>query len=114
MRPTLDVIRGYPLRALVSLFQDAAATVPVDLTGCICTGAIGRALEGGALVTLTVTLTDAANGEMLVEADAESTELLTGSAYHWDLCIADSEGFPQALPMGGVAVAGVQTPIPTP
>ena len=112
MPATLDVHRGYPLRAQVTLYQDAAGTVPVDLTGCVCSGAIGRPLDGGALVTLAATITDAAAGELMVEADAEATALLTGTAYSWDLCIVGDDGVPQALPMGGVAVLTVQTPLP--
>jgi hypothetical protein len=112
MPPTLYVHRGFPIRAALLMFQDTAATVPADLTGCTFEAVIGRP-DGPALVELTVTATDAANGELLIEAADASTLPLTGTLYGWTLTVTDSEGHPEVITMGPVHVStapGTQSP----
>jgi len=112
MPPTLYVYRGFPIRATILMFQDLAAKVPADLTGCTYAAVIG--LEGGpALIPLTVTATDAAKGELLIEADAEPTLQLTGSLYGWTLTVIDADGHPEVIPMGPVHVSTAPGTEPT-
>lgn len=106
---TLDVFRGYPIRELITLYQDTAMTVPVDLTGCTVAGGIGRPGEAPD-VTLTCEITDVENGEILVTAEGDDTTSLTGSLYPWGVIVTDSLGHPTPIPLGDAAVC--PAPIP--
>lgn len=109
MPATLDVFPGYPVREVITLFQDAAFAIPVDLTACTVTAGIGR--PGAApIVPLICTITDAANGEILVTGDADDTANLTGSLYTWGVVVTDAIGHPNPIPLGDAAVHPAPVP----
>jgi hypothetical protein len=109
MSTTLDVFQGYPIRETLTLYQDTALALPVDLTGCTVTGGIGRRDEAP-LVLLTCEILDAENGEILITGEADDTALLTGSLYSWGIIVTDSLGHPNPIPLGEASVQSAPVP----
>ncbi len=112
MPTTLDVFRGYPIRESVTLYQDAAMSVPVNLTGSTVTGGIGRVGEAP-LVPLTCAIVDALNGEILITAAGEDSAALGGSLFPWGIVVTDTLGHPNPIPLGDASVHDAPV-LPTP
>lgn len=91
---TIQLLRGRAEIIRCQLFQDKAATLPVDLTGCTPAAGISTpagnvpldcdVVEEGAI--------DATDGYVDVTVTAEQAADLTGSFYSWSLGITDSLG----------------------
>lgn len=87
-------------------------TTPVDLTGCTIRGQIRRDANSTVALTLTVPITDAANGEYELSLTDEQTaglragktEASSDSRYVWDLELLDAGGAVTPLYYGIVTV----------
>lgn len=91
---TLNLFRGRAVTWRSQLFQDAAATLPVDLTGC--TPAAGISTPAGkielACAVVVEGAIDATDGWVEISITAEQAADLTGTLYSWTLGVEDSLG----------------------
>ncbi len=91
---TLNLFRGRAETWRAQLFQDAAATEEVDLTGCTPLAGISTP-DGKIDLTCAVVVEgaiDATDGWVEISITAEDSALLTGTLYSWTLGITDSLG----------------------
>lgn len=90
---TLTLFRGRAETWRAQLFQDAAATLPVDLTGC--TPEAGISTPAGKLeLACTVVeegAIDATDGWVEISITAGQSADLTGTLYSWTMGITDSQ-----------------------
>lgn len=91
---TLQLFRGRARTWRAQLFQDAAATQTVDLTGC--TPVAGISTPDGKIELACTVVDDAAtdpeDGWVEISITDEQAALLTGTLYSWTLGVEDSGG----------------------
>lgn len=91
---TLTLFRGRASTWRAQLFQDTAATLPVDLTGC--TPVAGISTPAGkidlACTVVVESAIDATDGWVEISITDEQAADLTGTLYSWTLGIEDSLG----------------------
>lgn len=101
----LEVDVGLPLHIpLVLAYSPKEAA---DLTGCIFEAGIRPRAGVDPLIPLTVTVTDAAAGSILISATAEAVQQLVLDSYAWDLILTDPDGIQSVLLRGPVRRTGV-------
>jgi hypothetical protein len=90
---TLNLFRGRAAKRRAQLFQDADATLPVDLTGC--TPAAGITTPDGKLTLACAVVVEdgitAADGWVDITITDEQAALLTGRYYTWTMGVTDSQ-----------------------
>lgn len=91
---SLTLFRGRAETWRAQLFQDAAATLPVDLSGC--TPSAGISTPDGkielACAVVVEGAIDATDGWVEIAITAPQSADLTGTLYSWTLGITDSQG----------------------
>lgn len=96
----LQIDVGLPLAAPMRLDQDTNGT-PVNLAGCAFEAFIRPQADATPRLALTVTITDAPAGKILISATAEETAALGGNNA-WNLIMTDAGGIRFVLLRGTV------------
>ncbi|MBE9102758.1 hypothetical protein [Vacuolonema iberomarrocanum] len=96
----LSIKQGATYRLRTRFRQESG--VPLDLTGAIPRAQLRESPSATLAATFTATVSDAANGEVLLELSPTQTTALTSGKYVWDLFI-DMPSGDTFSPLGGKA-----------
>src|SRR5215471_18093727 len=97
----LDLYRGDTYAWRFVLWQDAAKTQPVDLTGAVVGAQVRATHDGDLLATFAVAV------------DPDTSEAIPGGSYRWDLEVWWPDGTVRTILAGGCRVTDdVTEPVP--
>jgi hypothetical protein len=104
-----DVSRLWELFASFAGFQGDTTTTPLDITGRTYSSSIATTKGGSVVTSPTVTVTDAANGQITWALTDTQTDALTGSMYVFDIVENAGTTTERTIVLGTIRVTGRAT-----
>jgi hypothetical protein len=115
-RHDLLILRGDDVSFLFELFtskigyRDDTVDTPLDITGRTYASSIVRTLGGSVVLTPTVTVTDAANGQITWSLTDAQTDTLSSGRYTYDIIENAGTTNERCIELAQITVSGRATP----